>query len=311
MNPNCSEIKIRYIKTGKNKIRKIVSYKSADSALRKRHEMYHAFIKRRFIPSIFAKGYIKGRSIYHNALAHMYNDRFIMLDIKDFFLNISHEQLIKKLYYELNKRKPNQINMRECLLLVNDCSIVKRGLPLGFVTSPILSNIYLKEFDGVLYGQLKKMHLDHAIFTRYVDDIVISYKAPTTDIIPDIDRKIIDIVKEILLRYCLRLNPTKTRHYNLYVSNHVKITGVNIVKSADGRRYLSVGKAKKNKLFWDAIRCCEDDLKPEISRIKGEQSFILSIEKNGYESSYSQKMMDIVHALGYESLKKLIDSLHS
>lgn len=310
MNPNNNEIKIRYIRTGKNKIRKIVSYNSADSTLRKRHEMYNEFIKKRFIPSIFAKGYVKGRSIYHNALAHLYNDRFIMLDIKDFFLNISHDQLARKLYYELNKEDPDQINMRECILLVNDCSVAKRGLPLGFITSPILSNIYLKEFDGVLYGKLKKLQLDHIIYTRYVDDIVISYRIPSTGIIPDIDERIIDTVKSILLRYCLRLNSAKTRRYDLNVSNHVKITGVNIVKALDGKRYLSVGKAKKNKLFWDAIHCYEQNLKPEISRIKGEQSFILSIEKKGYESSYSQKMMDIVHTLGFESLKNMIDSLH-
>ena len=143
MNP---EVKVSYIKT-KNKLRKIVSYHSDDCALRKYHQQVNAFLEQRFIPSIFTKGYVKGRSIYDNAQAHMYNDYFIMLDIKDFFQNISHKQLSSKLFYEINLVQPNQISQRECNDIVNACSVSNRGIPLGFITSPILSNIYLKEFD--------------------------------------------------------------------------------------------------------------------------------------------------------------------
>lgn len=72
-----------------------------------------------------------------------------------------------------------------------------KGLPLGLVTSPILSNIYMKEFDNIIYGKLKKMGLDNIIYTRYADDIVISFKAEKID--PDINVNI----KECVIR-CLK-----------------------------------------------------------------------------------------------------------
>ncbi len=43
--------------------------------------------------------------------------------------------------------------------------------------------------------------------------------------------------------------------------------------------------------------------------IKGMQSFILSIEKEGYEKCYSEGMLKKVHYLGFDNLKSLIDSL--
>ena len=46
-----------------------------------------------------------------------------------------------------------------------------------------------------------------------------------------------------------------------------------------------------------------------IQKLKGTQSFILSIEKCGYESCFSEAMMDKIHSFGFPTLKKLIDSL--
>ena len=149
-----NEILIRYIKK-KNKIRKIVSYKSVDCRLRIYHKKVNEFLKQNFINSLFSYAYVENRSIYDNAKAHMYNDFFIMLDIKNFFNNITHEKLIKRLYIEINKKNKNAITLLECAEIVKKCSVSNRGIPLGFVTSPILANIYLKEFDNILYGKLE------------------------------------------------------------------------------------------------------------------------------------------------------------
>ena len=151
MNAQASDVVIRYIRT-KNKTRKLATYRTDDCVLRVQHQKINQFLSERFIPSIFTKGYTKGRSIYHNAYAHLYNDYFIMMDIKDFFPHICHKQLAEKIYYEINLVKPNQISRLECKNIVELCSINSRGLPLGFITSPLLSNIYLKEFDGVFYA---------------------------------------------------------------------------------------------------------------------------------------------------------------
>lgn len=308
MNINHPDIVVRHIKT-KNKTRKIITYRTDDCELKKQHSTINNFLKERFIPSIFSKGYVKGRSIYDNALSHMYNDYFIMLDIKDFFPHICHRQLSDKIFHEINLINDNQISKKECNDIVESCSVNSRGLPLGFITSPILSNIYLKEFDCILYGKLKCMNLSNVIYTRYADDIIVSFKTDSKNVLIETERCITDLVELLLKRYGLQINKKKSRSYNLNVSNHVRITGVNITKKSDDYRHLSVGRSLKNKLFWDAIDCFENKKLEAIQTIKGLQSFVLSIEKEGYELCYSEGMLKKIKDLGFSSLKELIDSL--
>ncbi len=304
------DIIIHYIKT-KNKIRKIVTYRSDDCLLRQKHEKIQLFLEDRFLPSIFSKGYVSGRSIYQNAMAHIYNDYFIMLDIKNFFPSICHKQLSEKIFREINLLVPNQINRKECNEIVDICSVNSRGIPLGFVTSPTLSNIYLKEFDNIFFGKLKKLELDNIIFTRYADDITISFKSDSTEKLKELENAVVSISSTLLSRYGLRINPKKTRSYSLNISNHVRVTGINITKDNDNKRKLTIGRSVKNKLYWDALACLDmNDIK-KINHVKGMQSFILSVEKNGYEGCFSRNMINKINELGFSSLKQLIDELNN
>lgn len=301
---------VRYIKT-KNKLRKIVSYRSDDCELRAYHQKIAEFINSFFINSLFAKAYTKNRSIFDNAIAHLYNDHFIMMDVKDFFNSINHNIMTEKLFSELNRVQDNTITKQECREIVHNCSVGKRGLPLGLITSPVLSNIYLKEFDSILYGKLRKMQLPNVIYTRYADDLCISFK--DCENAESLYEAVVLLTDQLLKRYCLKLNHKKTRTYSLLISNHVKITGINVTRDIDNYRRLSVGRKIKNDLFWDAIRCFNDNTTDsnEIERIKGMQAFILSVEKQGYESCYSTEMLRIVKQCGYVSLTELINALGS
>ena len=151
----------------------------------------------------------------------------------------------------------------------------------------------MKEFDNILYGKLKKLTAENIIYTRYADDLCISFKNNINN--EEINEEIIKIVSKLLKRYSLKLNNNKTRNYNINVVNHIKITGINIVVKENGKRTLSVGKKIKNNLFWCAINLYKDknsnkDYQKQSLRIKGLNSFILSIEKNGYEDCYSDKI---------------------
>ena len=302
------DLVIRHIRT-KKKVRKIVTYRSDDCTLRNQHEKINDFLTSRFIPSVFSKGYVKNRSIYHNAKAHLYNDYFVMLDIKDFFPHICHTQLADKIYREINLEQSNQIAKRECIDIVSLCSISTRGLPLGFITSPVLSNIYLKEFDCIFYGLLKKMDLSNVVYTRYADDLTISFKTESKDRLLPAVADIANLAEKLLSRYGLQLNDDKTRSYSLHISNHVKVTGVNITKEATGYRHMTIGRKTKNDLFWEAVKDYGKHSEKQIQHIKGMLSFILSVEKTGYESCYSAAMLGKVHELGFASLTDLINSL--
>lgn len=311
MNPYNDQIVKKRIQT-KNKIRIINTYISDDCELRCKHSKLNSFINDFFDPSIFSKAYLKNTSIYSNAEAHLYNDYFIMLDVKDYFNSISHNVLKAKLFKELNKSEPNCINKAQCKKIIEICSVAERGIPLGFITSPVLSNIYLREFDNIIYGKIRSMDElkdKNVIYTRYADDLFISFKWESKEKATVIEEKIIGIIKKQLKRVFLRLNDNKTRSYNLNISNHVKITGVNISKDSDNNRTLTVGRKTKNSLFWDALKAYETHDVVLINKVKGMQSFILSIEKNGYDNIYSPQMKKIINDIGYSTIKELIDSL--
>lgn len=300
---------IKYIKT-KNKFRKIITYKE-NSPMIDKHRNISMFINNKTIPSKFSKGYVRNQSVYTNALSHMYNDIFLKYDIKNFFNSMNHFKLVELLHKELKKTLPNVLKT-ECAFIVNECSVDKKGLPLGLITSPILSNIYLKEFDNILYGKLKQMNLKNVIYTRYADDMVISYKFEDNGKnVHEIANEVKEIIKILLNRYHLKLNLKKEQIVNLNKCNHVRITGVSI-STHNGTRKLSVGRNQKRKLYFRAIKCYETKDSIEIKKIKGLQSFYLSIEKNveKYESFMSPGMRKYIkEQYGKKSIKNLIDDL--
>lgn len=303
-----NNFKVMYIPKSKG-YRKIVTYKNDDVELKEYHMKVSKIIYNNTLPSKFSKAYIRKRSIITNAKTHMNNDIFIFFDVKDFFQNINHSKLVELLYYEINKNKKKKVSRIDCNRIITSCSISNKGLGVGLIPSPILSNIYLKEFDNILYGRLKKMNLPNIIYTRYADDMVISFKECNTYDITEI--KI--LINNLLTRYGLKINTKKTKIINLNKSNHVRITGINISKDKNNNRKLTVGRKRKNNLYHNSINLISqnvenrDDL--EVKRVKGNQSFILSVEGEKYEESYSEKMKQVVYDKGFKSLKELIDSL--
>lgn len=295
----------KYIRT-KNKVRKIVTY-AEDGELRQYHQSVVKYLERYTINSIFAKAYVPKSSIYKNAQAHMYNDIFLKMDIKNFFPSLNHQYLAECLFFEINKN--TQISRKECYDIVRKCSIGSKGLPLGLVSSPALANLYMKEFDGLLYGRLKRMGLNNPIYTRYADDMVISFR---TD--EDWMEKVREIRAEVgclLKKVHLTLNEKKTRWYTFDKCNHIRITGISITKDENNYRHISVGRKMKNQIFWEAINLYDQECKDygRINRLKGTFSFVLSIEKNGIEDSYSETMRELIRARGYDNLQQLIKSL--
>lgn len=321
----------KHIRT-KNKIRKIVTYVDDSCELRKYHEIIVKTLRKSCYPSLFAKAYVPNRGIFENAKAHLYNDIFLKFDVKDFFNSIDHEILVEQLHQEMNK--VSEISLEVCEHIVSMCHCDYPGLPLGLVTSPDLANIYLKRFDSQLYGNLKLMQLDNVIYTRYADDLIISFKYPvgydgklfshnasrkkfSIDAVEaglsETIKEIEELVKNLLERYRLELNEKKTAIYSLRDTNHVRITGISITVDENGYRRISVGKKLKNEVFWKAINLYDsaDRLQrsEEIQYLKGMISFMCSIEKTGFEDAYSINMMKLIEDRGFSSLQELIAHL--
>ena len=118
-----------------------------------------------------AYAYTKGRSHIRNARAHIGARELLKLDIKNFFDNIKTSQ-VKRVY--LNCGYSNNV----ASVLSNLCTY-NGSLPQGACTSPILSNIILKELDEVLQNTSEKYSLT---YTRYADDLTFSGNSISDDV---------------------------------------------------------------------------------------------------------------------------------
>lgn len=110
-----------------------------------------------------AHGYIAGRSAYSNASSHAGAFWLQQFDIKDFFPSISATRLENAL---------REAGMNErAAQFVTSLTTYHGSLPLGFVPSPLLSNLVATGIDVGLNDLARKHGLTA---TRYADDITLS-----------------------------------------------------------------------------------------------------------------------------------------
>ena len=87
-------------------------------------------------------------------------------DIRKFFASIDHEVLIAILRKYIDDT--NTIGLLEEIITSFSIKNTSKGLPLGNLTSQLLINIYMNEFD-----QFVKRTLKVTYYIRYADDFVI------------------------------------------------------------------------------------------------------------------------------------------
>ncbi len=142
--------------------------------------------------SPYAKAYIKKKSIKENAKFHKGQEIVLSLDMKNFFDSITSDK-VYNCFKELGYKK-------DVVVLLTNLCCANGCLPQGAPTSPMLSNIILKDFDNKIgkYTNEKKIR-----YTRYADDMTFS-----GDFSPG---QIISYVKKLLNKLGLKLNDSKTR----------------------------------------------------------------------------------------------------
>lgn len=160
-----------------------------------------------FHPSSF--GYRPGKSA-HQAVAQCAKNCWerwyvVDLDIKGFFDNINHDQMMAILQKHTNQKHILLYCERwlKSKVQKQDGSIQDRdkGTPQGGVISPLLANLYLHEaFDQWLSKTQPRI-----VFERYADDIVIHTRSIAQS------NFILDKLKVRLRQYSLDVHPDKTK----------------------------------------------------------------------------------------------------
>lgn len=133
----------------------------------------------------------------------------IEADIKGFYDNIEHDQLLEMLSERINDRAFLNL-IRKWLkagILEPDGKVIHpdTGTPQGGIISPILANIYLHEtLDRWFEEEIKPRMKGKAIICRYADDFVCAFQYKY-----DVDR-FYEVLPKRLSKYGLKLEETKT-----------------------------------------------------------------------------------------------------
>ncbi|MFC5649465.1 reverse transcriptase family protein [Paenibacillus solisilvae] len=159
--------------------------------------------------SEYAHGFVKRKSILTNAETHQYKEPswVFSMDIKDFFPSIQYFE-IEKIFLEIGY----SIEVSKAISLLTS---VHGRLVQGFPTSPMLSNLYLRDIDEE-FQQIASQN--HVRYSRYADDITFSGIQKKGYLV--LVKKIKEIVTTVLRKHNFVINDAKTR---LMKDKHTKI----------------------------------------------------------------------------------------
>jgi hypothetical protein len=156
-----------------------------------------------------ATAFLKGTSIKTNVDRHKKGRYFLKLDFKDFFPSI-HFTDLEPILHNCAKVTNQEIKVDELLQIVRDsCFYVNNLLPIGYPTSPLISNIVMYEFDSKIITALSDDDkYGKSCYTRYADDLTFStnVKGACNNI-----QRLVEEVLNNMTSPKLKPNPTKTR----------------------------------------------------------------------------------------------------
>ena len=196
------------------KIRQILV---ASEKLKAWHEFLRLFLLD-FVPinTDIVFSYRKGMSAYDAVARHAASKSFFVCDIADFFPSIR-EARIRSTLRTAQGLCPIEdlegwLDRIVKLVCVNDC------LPVGFSTSPPISNATLAPFDSALQAYCQSKRL---VLTRYSDDIIVS--AQDAAALNDIQSQVAMLLQDTMAGE-FSLNARKSRFLNR--GNKIKLLGM-------------------------------------------------------------------------------------
>jgi len=166
-----------------------------------------------------AHSYVKEKSALTAVQAHAGNKYFFLTDIESFFPSVTAEDIKKVL--QRNAENIPIADFVEFIPKIVELTTHNGSIPVGFATSPKLSNAFLFEFDSALHRYCTEQSLT---YTRYSDDIIISSNSRGQ--LDGMDTHIQNLLSEHASPKLL-LNDKKTRQ--IHIGRKVKILGMVIM----------------------------------------------------------------------------------
>lgn len=247
------------------KERTIITYnegKEYGKALRDAHEKVAAWFSDNFAdrdPNSYA--YQKGVRCSDALKPHLHSNYFIKLDIHHFFESITEEAFFSHYGEFFNKRSA---------LYIKGC-FYKGSLSIGYVTSPMLSDFFMKRFDKNV-GDFLESHPE-LHYSRYSDDILLSSEEDDDD---SSLNELFEFVQKELAVMGLEINPKKTVKRKLDFASHNSLVylGLALSKADEFENKITISKryilfllkliAKTNK-YGDKCKGLLDEINSRVA----------------------------------------------
>ena len=268
--------------------RKIVTYAHSPDGrrLRRLHARIHAFLCAQMPRSRTSYAYRRGTSALDCVRAHLGNDLFFKTDVHRFFDSVDPEIMRRLLTLAcggLNAVRLSEVTgevrapfrrRKFAGRMVRACFFRGR-LPIGFVSSPALSDLYLYLCD-------RAMEECGALYTRYADDILISVKGRrSVQRLADAQ----ELLARSLRQLGLELNRRKTFTRELkQPGDALHFLGVNLVRRAEFPLEVTVGDRYLRETCRLYCRSLAGDCsKEERAELAGRVQYVAHVSAAGRE----------------------------
>lgn len=196
-----------------------------------------------YLPPPCVYGFIKGRGVKEAIANHIGKNYVCTFDLKDFFLSIKKKYLIQNTWLTEEEVEIATLNGR---------------LVQGTVIAPVISNIYMREFDAIMNIIADANNWSYG---RYVDDICISADCE------DPFYKAQDIIEKFLPKG-LKINKEKSKR--MYKSEQQIVLGIIINTKASVNS--SIRKTLRAKVHQNCITSSDKGYISYINSVNPEQA---------------------------------------
>lgn len=209
----------------------------------------------------------RGYSFLDKVKYHLKDEYLVNLDISNFFNSI-HYSRIERILRELGVSEGSSKILRQL-------TTFNYSLPLGFATSPIVSNLVISELDQDLFSYAQSRGFR---YSRYVDDISFSGECDPSRYV----KKFTQIVRQ----HQLRINDKKTELYKPGEARFV--LGIKIYRGSLDVTDKYLDKVREHAELLKLGQKYSLDQEDLVKTIVGELRFIKQINQTSYEGLLSQ-----------------------
>jgi RNA-directed DNA polymerase len=237
-----------------------------------------------------AMGYRENLSIRHNAEAHAGRGPIIKMDLREFFPSIRAQDWTSYCRDTACLTDEEDIALTTSLLFHKPSGSKVLRLAIGAPSSPMLSNILMNEFDGMVQAAVSS---DKVRYTRYADDL--TFSAPRTGYLVGVVKAVAAVIRQLDYPK-LDINGDKTTY--ITTKYHRSVTGLTLAN--DGR--VTVGRDRKRVLHASVHRALHDSLPiGELQALSGMLAFVKSVEPSflgALEAKYGVEVINRIQAAG-------------